>query len=948
MRSNPQLAAERLFQQAVQFRNSQQWEQAEASAWQAWQADATRDDAAMLAAKCAEDAARYGAAVEYADKVQDRDRSIYLAAKMLIAELDHRQLRRFQEAERAYKEVLKYEPQYLPARLGLANLLGMCGRRSDAVPHIIQLIQQGQAEDLLVLLAREKGIIGSPQELESTEKSRPADPNRLMGMAWHSVEANHPNEAIAMLRESIALRPDLILAYLSLGEIYADQTDYASLAALLTTVPKESQAYAEYWVVRGRLADQRQDVVGAIRCYVEASLRAPELKRPATRLSQLLDQVGEADLSIQFAQFVQKLQALNKFQDRVFFANTPSGIETLLELINHYEQVGRYWEALGWCTLAAEIQGNQPQIRAALQRIRLELAQMPNQLATTAVSPIRSLDRERFPLSAIEAVESVEQESAESNQRESDLAFREDAQMTGLEFQYFNGTDGKPSRRMYEFTGGGIGVIDYDLDGWSDCYLSQGSVWPTDGIAANQYSDCLFRNWDGKQFVNVAEHIGIVADGFGQGVTVGDFNADGFPDLYVANIGHNRLLQNNGDGTFADVTEVVGLKSNEWTTSCVMADLSGDGLPDIYDVNYVTADDVFDRVCQDESGHPQMCMPFDFAPQQDRLWINDGQGAFADATATYLSKAPLGKGLGIAVVHAEGTDRLALFVANDTTPNFLFVPEERKREGWWLRERGAAAGVAFNDDGKAEGSMGIAVGDVDQNGHVDLLVTNYLNESNTLYLAMPKSHFLDRTNALGIREPSMSKLGFGTQFIDVDADGQCELFVANGHIDDLTHKGRPYEMEPQLLRLKSKRFQELGSANLGDYFQHKWLGRAAVKWDWNRDGRMDLLVGNLRAPTALLTNVTQAMGNYLTLRLVGVQSNRDAIGTRVRATIKGQATHFELTAGDGYQASNERKLFVGMGTALDIDELRVFWPSGQETRLADVAANQELLIVEGR
>lgn len=948
MRWDPQIAAERSIQQAAQLRNARQFEQAETMAWQAWEADATRDDAAMLAAKCAEDAGRYVAAIEYAEKVQDRDRSIYLAAKMLIAEIGHRQLRRFQDAELAYAEVLKHEPAYLPARLGLANLLGMCGRRADAVPHVIQLIQQGQAEDLLILLAREKGIIGSPQELEETEKSRTVDPNRLMGLAWHSVEANRPSEAIAMLKEAISVRPGLWLAHLALGEIYADQGDFVSLAALLSTVPKEPQAYAEYWVLRGRLADERQDTVGAIRCYAEASIRSPELKRPATRLSQLLDQAGEADLSSRFALFAQKLQALNKFQDHVFFANTPNGIDTLLELIGHYEQVGRYWEALGWCTLAGEIQGNHPQIRSALQRIRLELTQMPMQLAATTASPIHSFERERFPLSAIEAVESVNQVPAVSNQFDNELAFREEAAETGLKFQYFNGTDGTPTRRMYEFTGGGIGVIDYDMDGWSDCYLSQGCVWPPESIASSPYVDRLFRNRDGKQFVNVGESTGISDDGFGQGVTVGDFNADGFPDLYVANIGRNRLLQNNGDGTFTDVTEEVGIEAKEWTTSCVMADLSGDGLADLYDANYVTADDVFDRVCQDASGHPQMCMPFDFSPQQDRLWLNDGQGTFVDATGTYLSKAPLGKGLGVAVVHAEGTDRLALFVANDTTPNFLFVPEERKEEGWWLRERGAASGVAFNSDGKAEGSMGVAVGDVDQNGHVDLLVTNYLNESNTLYMAMPKAMFVDRTNALGIREPSMSKLGFGTQFLDVDADGQCELFVANGHIDDLTHQGRPYEMEPQLLRLTSNRFQEVGSAGLGEYFQQKWLGRAAVKWDWNRDGRMDLLVGNLRAPTALLTNVTQATGNYLTLRLVGVQSNRDAIGTRVRATIKEQTTHFELTAGDGYQASNERRVFVGMGKSLIVDELRVLWPSGQETRLANVAANQELLVVEGR
>ncbi|MBW3543185.1 MAG: CRTAC1 family protein, partial [Planctomycetes bacterium] len=237
--------------------------------------------------------------------------------------------------------------------------------------------------------------------------------------------------------------------------------------------------------------------------------------------------------------------------------------------------------------------------------------------------------------------------------------------------------------------------------------------------------------------------------------------------------------------------------------------------------------------------------------------------------------------------------------------------------------------------------------DVDDDGLFDVHVTNFLAESNTLYLGLGAGTFEDATRALGLERPTLDVLGFGTQFLDADLDGRLELFVSNGHVDDLRQDGKPYRMPPQLFRWNGRQFVEADARPLGPYFRGEWLGRPVARLDWNRDGRDDLVVGHLYDDSALLTNTTPDAGRFLSLRLFGVQSNRDAIGTTVEARFGERAIVRQLTAGDGYQASNERRLIFGIGTADRIDELTVRWPSGAIQRFANVAAPAELFLREG-
>ncbi|MGH7128628.1 MAG: FG-GAP repeat domain-containing protein, partial [Planctomycetaceae bacterium] len=460
--------------------------------------------------------------------------------------------------------------------------------------------------------------------------------------------------------------------------------------------------------------------------------------------------------------------------------------------------------------------------RRELAELRRKVEGLPLRLTVDSANVALAIDLSDYPLPRFRKPSASPTPAA--SQTATSMSFRDEASSAGLRFRYFNGVDTPPSQRMFEFTGGGIGVLDFDLDGYADVCFTQGRPWPAGAPAPVGGGDAtggdrLFQNRGGVRFEDVTASAGIREEGFGQGVTVGDFNSDGFPDLYVANIGANCLWRNNGDGTFTDATDDAGLTGDEWTTSCVMADLNGDALPDIYDVNYVMGDDVYERVCRAEDGSPALCMPFHFDSQPDRLWLNDGHGRFTDATADVLSVVPSGKGLGVAVWDAHGTGRLSLLVANDTTPCFFFTDESAADGRFRLEERGIASGLALNGEGKATGCMGIALGDVGEDGRLDVLITNFHAEPNTLFMNLSEGVYADRTRALGLNAPSLNVLGFGTQFLDVDLDGRLELFVSNGHVDDLRESGRPYRMPPQLFRWNGRRFLELDAAELGPYFE---------------------------------------------------------------------------------------------------------------------------------
>lgn len=943
----PTARAERLLVEALALHATGDNLRAGAAAASAWELDPASGRAALLAAECAAAEGDLHRALDYALRVDSADANVRLRAALLRAEVNHYWLYRLSDAEQAYRAALELAPDHVVANSGLAELLGLCARRREAIPHVLRVIRSGAATDLLMLLARESGMINEAGTLERARRAAPEDANPLIGFAWHAASEGQTDRAVALLEEAVRLQPDHTAAHFALGRQLTAAGRYADLSFWDGQLPIEADEFPETWMVRAQWSEHMGDTPAAIRCWLEAARRAPEVKSPHAHLTRLLAEAGAQELSSRFASHLGRLQELEMTQDRVLFsASRPSSIRPLLELARSYEAAGRLWEACGWCRLAVEGDPSDDRARLQLAELRRKVAGLPLRLTVDTANAARSVDLAAYPLPRFRDSAARPVTDAASDEDATSPSFRDDAETAGLRFRFFPGTDDPSPKRMFAFTGGGVGVVDFDLDGFPDVYFTQGQVWPPE-TSTGQYSDRLFRNLGGETFVDVTGQAGVEAAGFGQGVAVGDYDGDGFPDLYVANIGANQLWKNNGDGTFTNATDEAGVAGGEWTTSVVLADLDGDGLPDLYDVNYLRGNDLFERICRHPDGAPKLCMPFDFEAEPDRLWLNDGRGGFIDATADMLTATPSGKGLGAAVWDADGSGRLSLFVANDTTPNFFFVPDPADSGPFRLHERAIPAGLAFNEDGKAEGCMGIAIGDVSGNGRFDVFVTNFLAESNTLYANASAGFYEDLTRGAGLHAPSFNVLGFGTQLLDVNLDGRLELFVSNGHIDDLRPYGRPFQMPAQLFRRRERQFEQLDGAVLGPYFQRNWLGRSVACIDWNRDGRDDLIVGHLGDDAALLTNATADAGRSLSLRLFGVKSNRDAIGATVTARVGKQRIVRQLTAGDGYQASNERRLIFGIGRARQVDELVVVWPSGTRQTFHDVPAPQELWLPEG-
>lgn len=332
------------------------------------------------------------------------------------------------------------------------------------------------------------------------------------------------------------------------------------------------------------------------------------------------------------------------------------------------------------------------------------------------------------------------------------------------------------------------------------------------------------------------------------------------------------------------------------------------------------------------------------------MYLNLGDGRFEEWTEEGGILTTYGKGLGIVAVDLTESGRLDLFVANDTDSNGLFVnTTPAAGETPRFREEAIGSGLAFDQNGRPQACMGVAVGDANGDALIDLFVTNYYQESNTLYLQQPGNLFRDATHEAGLRESSLPMLGFGTQFLDAERDGFPDLICANGHVEDQRDRGVPYEMRPQFFRnLGAGRFVELSAKSLGPYFQQELLGRGMARLDWNRDGLEDVVISHLDAPAALLTNRTSKAGHYIALQLRGTTCSRDAIGTTVTLKVGDRNWVQQLTAGDGYQASNERQLIFGLGTLEQINELVIRWPSGVHQQYSKPQIDSTVIAVEGR
>src|SRR5579859_202490 len=534
--------------------------------------------------------------------------------------------------------------------------------------------------------------------------------------------------------------------------------------------------------------------------------------------------------------------------------------------------------------------------------------------------------------------------------------FRDVAAQTGLNFHHFNGATGR--HYMPEIMGAGVALFDYDNDGDLDVYLVQGTRLDQDSKPlfpsppgwkpGNRLFKNLLAETGELRFVDVTEKAGVGHIGYGMGAAVGDYDNDGFLDLYVTNFGHNVLYHNNGDGTFTDVTREAGVDDPHWSTSAAWVDFDSDGYLDLYVCNYVDFTVEGNRSCASPAGEPDYCTPKIYRPVPGRLFRNLRNGKFEDVTEASGINRAYGPGLGVVCADFNGDGRTDIYVANDTAANRLWL---NQGDGTF-RESALEAGVAYSMDGLAKAGMGVTLADIENNGGQVLLVTNLTREGVTAFRGDVKGQFDDVTAQLGLLQPTFGTTGFGAQWFDYDNDGLLDLFIANGGVTIMgtEHSSSfPYAQRNQLFHNegRGKRFRD-SSREGGPSFKIEQVSRAAAFGDINNDGAIDIVVTNNNGPACLLLNQVGARRHWLIVKLESPKLNRFAIGARVAVVRHGQDTLWRRVHSDSsYLSANDVRVHFGLGDKPDIEAVLVHWPNGAKERFDGVRSDRIVKLRQG-
>ncbi|HWG21014.1 MAG TPA: CRTAC1 family protein [Terracidiphilus sp.] len=501
-----------------------------------------------------------------------------------------------------------------------------------------------------------------------------------------------------------------------------------------------------------------------------------------------------------------------------------------------------------------------------------------------------------------------------------------------------------PQRYLPESSGPGCAFLDYDNDGWMDIYFvnSGPSIFYH---PAHPPRNALYRNNRDGTFTDVTLAAGVAGGGFGQGVAVGDYNGDGFPDLYVTQCGENILYRNNGNGTFTDVTESAGVAAGGWSTSAVWFDYDNDGALDLF-VCQFAAFELHRGCATDPAGHHHYCIPKTFDPMPCRLFHNNGNGTFTDVSKTTGIADHLGKAWSAVAADLNNDGRMDLFVSNDTVANFLFMNRSGKFE-----ETGLQADVAYSADGRARSGMGVDAVDYNQDGLEDLFVANIDEEFFSLYKNNGDGGFDDVATPMGIGMTTRWMSGWGLKFIDYDNDGDMDLIGANGFPDDLLDESSgsiQWRQKLLLFHREGKSFRDV-SAESGPLFTRTFPARGLAVGDFDNDGGIDVLIGNNDAAPLLLRNKVGRLNNWLGVHLIGRKSNPDAIGAVVTYQA-GDLKRSRMKIGGGsFLSSHDPRMILGIGRRKSIDSLEIRWPqpSGAVERITDLPLNRYITIVEG-
>ncbi len=539
----------------------------------------------------------------------------------------------------------------------------------------------------------------------------------------------------------------------------------------------------------------------------------------------------------------------------------------------------------------------------------------------------------------------------------------------------FHHRSGSPEKSaIIDAPGSGVALLDYDNDGWLDIYLVNGStVAAMKGAEAPPRAMLLHNNHDGT-FTDVTAKAGVANERWGFGVAVADYDNDGWPDIYVANFGKNRLYHNNDDGTFTDVAERAGVALGGWSTGPSWGDYDHDGLLDLFVPGYVRYD-IDHPVLAGKGGVPEgacqyrgvnvFCGPIGLLGEGDHLFHNNGDGTFTDVSVKAGVADHEGR-YGFASVFADVDDDgwLDLIVANDSTPNYLY----RNRRDGTFEDVSYMSGFALNEEGRAQASMGIALGDYNRDGKLDLFITTFSDDYKTLYRNDGQDSFTDVSFQAGLGNPTIPFLGWGAGFLDFDNDGLLDLFIANGHVYPIADQrdwGTTWAQRPQLFRnLGGGKFQEVPPAT-GSGLADVLCARGAAFGDLFNDGHIDVVLNNIDSTPALLRNVVNNGNHWITIKLVGAASQfgfspsdpkspatsrkspRDPIGAKVFLTAGGVRQRADVFSGGSYASSSDPRVHFGLGSASKIDKLEIHWPGGLHEEVGPPCVDCIVQIIEG-
>jgi len=898
---------------------------------------------------------RFSEAIRLLDDIPESNTEANVAAMGQAAEW-HELTGDWDLAVIGYRKLLEAAPEADFVRRRLARILNRQGHRLEAATQLRTLCRNGniEEEELCSLLTLSYAFAG--------EKTSDFSPLGVLGDA-RVVASNRDYAAAAGLLEPHVADGDPSI-YALYGRMLILQQNTDLTRQWETSAMQGANQHADYWLAKGTLALLDGKFSQAIVSLAEAILLDPTDKFAYIKYSEALSRVGQAEaakLAFERSELARKTAIIGND-----FANDRRDEKRIRELCGLLKEMGRPFEVLSWEGVAiaySQEKRSQDDANKIISRLNQERLK---QLEVDAEVPERTLLcgfslkdlKDRFGSDQTSMAGSLPSVSPVAMLNPAVIAtFNDIAGQVGLTHQYdFTNVSVPESSSLAQEVGGGVAVIDYNLDGLPDMYFPQACATPmkNDGAKPN----ALFCN-HGNSFSNVLLESGSDDRGFGQGATAGDINQDGFPDLVVANIGSNRLFINNGDGTFQSEALESRSRSSDsspvqpyWTSSLAIGDISGDSLPDIVEVNYI----------DDALAFETHYSPPTYKHALDRIFVNDGHG--------YFLTVPLGEnpfdGLAVLLTDLDGDRVNDIYVANDGKPNQYWQRRSSGNDGLFqlgttripmtaiagddgfeLVECARAKGCAVNSDGAIVASMGISTGDFNVDGASDLFITDFYAEPSVFFLQTPDHNFVDAASRFGIYEPSFKTLGFGTQAIDVDLDSRLDIAVVNGHVLKQKDPKIPFEMPPQLYR-----FQGDGRIAVDDvvddsgYWTKPVLARGLAVMDWNQDGRNDLVAVHLDVPVALVENRTDHNYGWLQVRLIGTQSERDAVGARVVVTTEASIQVMTVNSGDGYCCKNEMLLTFGLNVAKSAD-VRVEWPSGLTTNFKATELRKRLLVVEG-